>query len=115
MARALDAGRNRIDLTASKSLRLSVFASASAMAVASCPELGRFEKRYADDIYDRRCGPRAALRDDRCEDRPPGLSLHHRAFRTLRSRGRAGVQLRYALLLSRRSPAQHDGTVALHP
>ena len=51
-------------------------------------------KRNADDFHDRGRGPGAAVRDDGRQDRPPGLSLHDRAFRPLRARRRARLQLR---------------------
>src|SRR6185437_5751133 len=109
IARGFDAGRKSKDRMANRSLPPSFLASASIMAVASCPEQGRLEKSDADYIHDRRRGPRVFLRDDGREDRPPGLSLHDRAFRTVRPRRRTRVQLRHSLLLSRRPSNQHDG------
>ena len=96
IARGFDAGRNSTDRTANRSMPSSFslgrrcrFRFRFAIAVASCPERGTSGKRNADDFHDRRCGPCAAVRDDGRQDRPPGLSLHDRAFRPLRPRRRA--------------------------
>ena len=94
IARGFDAGRNSIDRTANRSTPCRFSLPLRVIAVASCPGTGRPGKRNADDFHGRRCGPCAAVRDDGREDRPPGLSLHDRAFRALRSRRRARLQLR---------------------
>ena len=83
IARGLDAGRNSSDRTANRSSAHVAFRFHYGPRRRIIRRSRSAGKKHADQLHDCHRRPCAPVRDDGRQDRPPGLSLHHRAFRPL--------------------------------